>query len=728
MRANRIVLLIALGSIAAPASRGVSQTPESQPPSYTEALVRLEVGDTSAALHYLRETTRDHPEFGPAYLRLGSILRKQADNLETEDDVLGEAELALKRAWDLMGDDPEVMVELGFVLRREREEDEARRMFDRAWEAAERKAQRSRAEEAADMYYTLATLYERWWEDWERLVMIPETAERIDCPAITGVPDVDHPTRSALCPKQWAIQLAQVVPISDLKAGDRERMFEHFRLAIASNPGHVEAAVRLLGHLAADESWAEYMHVARQLVISAPEDARSNLFLGLALHKAGLDQAADSIFDAAVALMSPEERLIFDDVSPLLTRRGREVYSQLDSTGRATASTAFFVSTDPLFLTEANERRLEHYSRLAWGELKYASPAMGIRGWQSERGLIWVRYGKPWQSYQCCYGGGGRMEYWSYGPNGPVFVFSRSLTYRHARHYGYSKAIEEQLAVSAPQAYQPAVITAVYRLPFQLARFRGDDYDLTRVEIYAAVPLDSLGVDVSASLETGLFVFDRDYLNELLARRLTAVADQPRMGLTYGFQLPVGLYSFGLEAREEGPENLARPVGRARDTLAVPGFPEGRLSISDLLLADGLRALSERPRVREDLRIWPSRTLSFYSGDPVHVYFEVYGLATDSDGFARYRVELAVEDAEDRNVVERIARGVVQLFSRGDDQEPAVAWERTVVVSGDRSMEYVSVSLPPLDRGSYRVVVRIEDLTGGASALSERVLWIEGLD
>ena len=728
MRANRIVLLIALGSTAVSASRGVSQTPESQPSAYTEALVRLEVGDTSAALHYLRETTRDHPDFGPAFLRLGSILRTRANDPETENELIREAELALKRAWDLMGDDPEVMVELGMLLRREREGEDARRMFDRAWEAAERKARESRAEDAAKMYYTLAMIYERWWEDWHRLVFIPETAERIDCPATVGAPATDHASRSQLCPRQWAIQLSQVVSISDLKADDRERMFEHFRLTLASDPGHVEAAVHLLGHLADDEAWIEYMQVAQQLARAAPNDARSHLFLGLGLHKASSDRAAGSVFESAIALLPAEERLVFDDVSPLLTRRGRDVYSQLDSAGRAAASTAFFVSTDPLFLSEANERELEHYSRLAWAELKYASPRMELRGWQSERGLIWVRYGKPWQSYQCCYGGGGRMDYWSYGPNGPVFVFKRSLTYRHARHYGYSKAIEEQLSVHAPQAYQPAAITAVYRLPFQLARFRGEDYDLTRVEIYAAVPLDSLGVDVGASLETGLFVFTRDYLDELLARRLTSVTDQPRMGLTYGFQMPVGLYSFGLEAREEGPENLARPVGRARDTLAVPGFPEGQLSISDLLLADGLRALSERPRVREGLRIWPSRTLSFISGDPVHLYFEVYGLATDSDGLARYRVELAVEDAEDRNVVERIARGVVELFSRGGDQEPIVAWERTVVVSGDRSIEYVSVSLPPLDRGQYRVVVRIDDLTSGASALSERVLWIESLD
>ena len=728
MRANSVIFLVTLGAIAVPASRAASQTPESQPQVYTEALVRLEIGDTSAALHYLREATRAHPDFGPAYLRLGSILRKQSDDPETAADLIREAELALKRAWDLMGDDPEVMVELGLLLRLEQDDGEAQRMFDRAWAEAEQRARRTRAEEAAEMYYELGTIYERWWEDWDRLVMIPPTAEVIYCNALLDNPASDHASRSVLCPREWAIQLPEVVPVADMKADDRERMYEHFRLAIASDPSHVEAAVSLLGHLAADEHWTEYMAVAQELAAEAPGDPRAQLFLGLGLHGVGSDRAAATVFDSAIALLSAEDRVVFDDVTPLLTRRGRAAYADLDSAGRAVASTAFFVSTDPLFLTEANERRIEHYSRLAWAELKYASPAMDLRGWQSERGLIWVRYGKPWQSYQCCYGGGGRMDYWSYGPYGPVFVFARQLRYRHARHYGFSKAVEEQLAIDAPQAYQPAAITAVYDIPLQLARFRGDGYDLTRVEIYAAVPLDSLGIDVGASLETGLFVFTRDYLDELLARRLSAVADQPRMGLTYGFQVPVGLYSFGVEAREEGPESFARPAARARDTLAVPGFPEGRLAISDLLLADGLRALSERPRVREELRIWPSRTLLFVSGDPVHVYFEVYGLATDADGLARYRVELAVEDVENRNVVEKIARGLVELFSRGDAQEPAVAWERTVVVEGDRSMEYVSVSLPPLDEGPYRVVVRIEDLTSGVSTLSERAFWIDSLD
>jgi hypothetical protein len=170
---------------------------------------------------------------------------------------------------------------------------------------------------------------------------------------------------------------------------------------------------------------------------------------------------------------------------------------------------------------------------------------------------------------------------------------------------------------------------------------------------------------------------------------------------------------------------VARPAARTREALSVPGFPDDRLGVSDLLLADALRPLAERPERREELGIVPSRTLRFRRGEPVHVYFEVYGLETDSEGVARYRVEFAVEDAEERNLVQRIARGVVELFSGTGDQEPRVVWERTVRLTGDRSIEYISVGLPPLDEGTYRMRLQVTDLSSGGVAGSERVLWMQ---
>src|SRR5690606_24827883 len=52
-------------------------------------------------------------------------------------------------------------------------------------------------------------------------------------------------------------------------------------------------------------------------------------------------------------------------------------------------------SKDPRYLTYYNERKLEHYARLVYADLLYASEDLKLRGWDTERGRILVRYGVP---------------------------------------------------------------------------------------------------------------------------------------------------------------------------------------------------------------------------------------------------------------------------------------------------------------------------------------------
>jgi hypothetical protein len=78
-----------------------------------------------------------------------------------------------------------------------------------------------------------------------------------------------------------------------------------------------------------------------------------------------------------------------------------------------------------------------------------------------------------------------------------------------------------------------------------------------------------------------------------------------------------------------------------------------------------------------------------------------------------------VWDAERRNLVQRLARGLQELFTRGGEDEPRVAWERIAPIAGDAVIDYVSVTLPRLAEGQYRVVLRITGLATGRSATSE---------
>jgi hypothetical protein len=281
------------------------------------------------------------------------------------------------------------------------------------------------------------------------------------------------------------------------------------------------------------------------------------------------------------------------------------------------------------------------------------------------------------------------------------------------------------MTISSPQLYRPNMVTEVLGYPHQIARFRGNGPAYTRVEIYTGPPVALLGALPGTTIETGAFLFDQTY-NQLWARRLSVPVAETPPGLSYNIEVPAGKYYYGLETRRELEEQEARALARVRDSLVVAGFPLGRFNVSDVLLADAIRTLNERPTKRDDLRIWPNRSLRFEPGVPVAVYFEVYGLQPDDQGLAQYRVDFAVEDAESRNLVQAIASGITTLFSRGGQQEPEVSWDRVVALVDDRSMEYLTVELPELDEGTYAVRLRITDLVTGQEVYAERVFEVVG--
>jgi GWxTD domain-containing protein len=711
---------------------------QSPPAPYVIAIRSLAQNDTATAIKYLRETVREAPDFGPAYLRLGAVLTLRAGELETEFETRLEAKRALTEAIRLMGDDPEALLYYGLLLRKQRLRVDAERILRRAWRAAEDKGADLEPPDRARLHYHLARIYETWWEDWSNLILAPEFfrgtfwCARTQTPAFGSLAGV-YARFAVYCPEEFAEQLPHLTPLADLKSEERARMLEHFRLALRADPTDVDAGVRLLGHLADAGEWAEYEAIARRLMALAPNDPRPALFLGLGLHRRGRSAAADSAFRRGLALLAPEERAAFEDVAALLTPAARKRYEGASESERNELARALFVAKDPLYLTDVEERRLEHYARVAWAELKFGDPATGRRGWDSERGRIWIRYGRPWREVVCCYGAAaewrgalGRVVIWSYGERGPNFAFGRKLTYRHARLTGPAKQLADELERRLPEMYRPTTITTVHAIPYQVARFRGDDPRLTRVEIYAAPPLDSLGLGVGDTLEAGVFVFDPAY-RPVVKRRHTARLAGSSTGLTYILRLPAGDYRLGLEARRAGPDTLARPLARARAELPVVAFPPDSLAISDLLVADALRPLDPRPRRRSDLSIKASRTLQIEGGADLHLYFEVYGLRADPDGLARYRVEVSVTRADEpggTNIVARALRGLAQLFSREQGGEATVGWDRATPTTNGAAIEFLTLALGAYEPARYRVRIGLKETASGRVARTERDLWL----
>src|SRR2546425_999725 len=116
---------------------------------------------------------------------------------------------------------------------------------------------------------------------------------------------------------------------------------------------------------------------------------------GLALHAAGEYPAADSAFDAALALMPAEERCQWSDLSSLLEGDLRKRYRALPCEERDRLGARLWWLARPLLSQAGNDRRSEHFTRLMVVRLmRGARTAYGL-SWGGDLAEITLRYGWP---------------------------------------------------------------------------------------------------------------------------------------------------------------------------------------------------------------------------------------------------------------------------------------------------------------------------------------------
>jgi GWxTD domain-containing protein len=94
-----------------------------------------------------------------------------------------------------------------------------------------------------------------------------------------------------------------------------------------------------------------------------------------------------------VELSRPYKKWLDEDVIWIISDEERQAFKQLSNDEeRDQFIEAFWQRRDPTPDTEENEYKEEHYQRIAYANEHFAA---GIPGWKSDRGRIYIMYGKP---------------------------------------------------------------------------------------------------------------------------------------------------------------------------------------------------------------------------------------------------------------------------------------------------------------------------------------------
>ena len=563
----------------------------------------------------------------------------------------------------------------------------------------------------------------------------------------------------------------------------RERAIGNLERSIRYDPGFKDAYYQLgLVYMedlksAPAAAGRALVNVSNSLLKEYPRHKDALLFVGLGYHTGGYPDFAWDYYVRAIERMGAEERSIIESVAAVASDEDRVRIARADSLlneegGQWVESAErerFWLKQDPLLLTERNERRMEHYRRVAYANLRFSKPRRGIDGWRTPMGRVYIKYGDPISRTVTRpeVDPRGRLvqaheELWAYEGFSLRFRNWNGLDgWRFAegtRFIPYGEWVLKR----TPQRYEDPFRGLKYSLPYQVAAFR--DAGKIRLEVAYAIAKERLKTSGAGALDLqdGLFLFDGDWKEVSRAvyatRRLEDAGTDSVRGryLLSKSTLIIGPGDYNLIA--EVQDRKTRSIGTFRSTFALAA-EDSSPAMSDLLVATDIRMDDPFPERRTDLKVALNPLRTFYRSESMYIYFEVYNLVKDDFGRTNFEITYRIGQPDETEVIParfeavsmaeppgkvRITLGrsleggrvemranylpaernmVSRTLRRfdGDTGETAV----TVRYEGDRTDDFtwLQIDLDRVPEGVHRLSVELKDLNREGQGDDRRVLF-----
>jgi hypothetical protein len=497
---------------------------------------------------------------------------------------------------------------------------------------------------------------------------------------------------------------------------ERRTAVETLRRYFAAAPHERAAAGPLVRLLILDDRAAEAVSAARAFAALTADTLWGHLLLGLAHNAAGAAAEAEREFMHALLLMDEDTRREWTDPQWLLHHAELRRLRRLDARQRSDYERRFWTMSDPLWLTEANERWVEHMARHVESRLMARVPIVtGMLRWGRDLDELTVRYGTP----------SARSQVRGNNPWDPSSFIEYFDTAQRA--FSPEQWLTEGLPAQPLPGEKPALyasrarsgyaLRTVHRLidlPHQVTRFLAGDDVIIRVDGALERPRNPARPPDGTRPRIGLFAYDSTF-----ARRLYSVRDGPywladTVTFTLSLRVPPGTLVYSVEALDTG----AAFAARARYALDAFVPADGPV-VSDLLVS---APFQERlPDNRNDAALRPLHTLSIAAGSSIGVYAEVYRLR--AAGPDMLRLEFALEPATGPGIISRVARWIGRTVGLlQPETDPRVAWREEV----EAGTHPIALNLPlQTERtGRHVLVLRITDLQTGRTAETRRILMI----
>jgi len=448
-----------------------------------------------------------------------------------------------------------------------------------------------------------------------------------------------------------------------------------------------------------DKYWDAFHALMQALRAQHPDDKNALLFCGLAAYQIGEFNDSHDYYRRALDLMSAEERELLESTDLLVPE---EEHASRDTTQTIDAlleREMFWKRQDPLYLSDFNERKMVHFGRMAYVNLRFRRFSDDVEGWQTDMGKTYIKFGRyrlrvttnkgTWDSKEVL--NAAMMEFWYYenfrfifcGTTDDIWHFCGGATVNTpsmvpavgTSAFDITPGSTESRRRRAPSSFLPRTLEKAsrhtfrktaqrfidpylqrkYTLPYQIATF--EEQNRMRVELSYMIPKDRLKENPETGkvrFWDGVFFFDQqwnDMYNDRKSRTLTLSPQKlaqnaatrhrnDHLLISHRVYIRQDSYHFSIELLDQ----TSGLIGVARDEKSFVYNQDFHLS--DLLVGSYIQARKTIPESRDDLLITPNPVRTFSSSEPVFIYLELYDLQRDDFGSTQYEISYTIGKPE----------------------------------------------------------------------------------
>ncbi len=458
-----------------------------------------------------------------------------------------------------------------------------------------------------------------------------------------------------------------------------------------------------------DKYWDAFHALMQALRAQYPDDKNALLFCGLAAYQIGEFNKSHNYYQRALGLMSVEERELLESIDLLVSQEDHASRDMTQTIDALLEREMFWKRQDPLYLSDFNERKMAHFGRMAYSNLRFRRFLDDVEGWQTDMGKTYIKFGRyrrrmtaykaTWDSKKVF--NSAMMEFWYYEnfqfkfcgttddiwhfcggatvktPSAVPTVEISAFTFERLVSYADTAGVRPYfMRRKSPSSFVSPILTEAshhifkkiaqrfvdpylnrkYTLPYQIAAF--EEQDSMRVELSYMIPKDRLTENPETSKVSfwdGVFFFDQhwnDLYNDRQSRTLTLPSQKPAQNAAARHRNDHLLISRTVSVRQgsyhfsvELLDQTSGLIGVARDEKPFV-YDQETFHLSDLLVGSDIQARNALIESRDDLLITPNPVRTFSPSEPVFIYLELYDLKRNDFGSTQYEISYTIGKPE----------------------------------------------------------------------------------